>query len=328
MENNIDFVIPWVDSTDENWQREKEKYKSDILTDSRDIRYRDLDNLQYWFRGVEKFAPWVNRIHFITWGHLPKWLDTNHPKLNIVNHHDYIPREYLPTFSSHVIELNLHRIKDLSEQFVFFNDDIFITRPVSSRDFFVDGIPKDMAVMDIAFKKDEVHGSAVHNSVYLVNKYFNKRESIHNHFTKWYNPIYGGKLIKTLLLSPWKYFTGFYTSHLANAYLKSTFVEVWEREYERLAFTSSNKFRDMRDCMQFVFKFWQIASGNFVPAKPLGRSYSIGESLDRITSAIQTQRHKLICMNDNDYIEDFEDSRQSIIKSFEKVFPDKSEFEI
>ena len=71
---------------------EKKKQNMIILvSDDRDIRYRDWDNLQFWFRGVEKFAPWVNKIHFVTYGHLPKWLNVNNKKLNIVNHKDFMP---------------------------------------------------------------------------------------------------------------------------------------------------------------------------------------------------------------------------------------------
>ena len=97
--------------------------------------------LKYWFRGVENYAPWVKQIHFVTCGHLPEWLNINHPKIHIVNHKDYIPEQYLPTFSSHVIELNMHRIPGLSEHFVNFNDDVFLTQPVKPEDFFQDGKP-------------------------------------------------------------------------------------------------------------------------------------------------------------------------------------------
>ncbi|MBQ6357217.1 MAG: capsule biosynthesis protein CapK, partial [Solobacterium sp.] len=40
-----------------------------------DNRFKDWGLFKYWFRGVEKFAPWVNKIYFITWGHVPTWLD-------------------------------------------------------------------------------------------------------------------------------------------------------------------------------------------------------------------------------------------------------------
>ena len=81
MNGPIDFVMIWVDGNDPEWRKEKSKYDGKVVTASNsEVRYRDWDNLQYWFRGVEKFAPWVNKIHFVTWGHLPEWLDTTNPK--------------------------------------------------------------------------------------------------------------------------------------------------------------------------------------------------------------------------------------------------------
>ncbi len=139
----IDFVLLWVDGSDLRWLEEKNRYSDSggIVSASQSAaRYRDWDNLQYWFRGVEKFAPWVNKIYFITWGHTPSWLNKAHPKLKIVNHRDFIPEEYLPTFNSNAIELNLHRIDGLSEHFVAFNDDMFIIDHVEARDFFIERI--------------------------------------------------------------------------------------------------------------------------------------------------------------------------------------------
>ena len=56
--NPIDFVIIWVDGNDKQWQEEKAKYDGKTVTNANsEVRFRDWDNLQYWFRGVEKFAP-------------------------------------------------------------------------------------------------------------------------------------------------------------------------------------------------------------------------------------------------------------------------------
>lgn len=104
--------------------------------------------LRYWFRGVEKFAPWVNKIFFVTYGHMPKWLNIDHPKLVVVKHEDFIPSQYLPTFNSQLIEFNFCYIKDLSERFVYFNDDMFLLNDVSPERFFKDGLPCDLAGMD------------------------------------------------------------------------------------------------------------------------------------------------------------------------------------
>lgn len=100
-----------------------------------DARFRDYDTFKYWFRAIEKNATWVNRIYLVTCGHLPKWLNVQHPKLTVVKHSDFIPEAYLPTFSSDTIALNLHRIKGLSENFVYFNDDMFLINPTKSTDF-------------------------------------------------------------------------------------------------------------------------------------------------------------------------------------------------
>ena len=98
----IDFVLLWVDDSDPEWRKLRKQYSpdSDFLVDDSEARYRDWETLKYWFRGVEKFAPWVNKIYFVTCGHVPSWLNLDAEKLVHVKHEDYIPKEYLPTFSS------------------------------------------------------------------------------------------------------------------------------------------------------------------------------------------------------------------------------------
>ena len=136
----IDFVLTWVDGSDPDWLAQRREYQPGRGTDAGESRYRDWDNLQYWFRGVEKFAPWVNKIYFVTWGHVPKWLNTAHEKIRIVKHEDFMAPAYLPTFNINSIELNLHRIKGLSEHFVFFNDDMFLIDSVRPEDYFKNGL--------------------------------------------------------------------------------------------------------------------------------------------------------------------------------------------
>ena len=328
MSDKIDFVIPWVDGSDVSWNNEKSLHSPMELNDGTEVRYRDLDNLKYWFRGVETYAPWVNKIYFITWGHLPQWLNLSHPKLIIVNHQDFIPEKYLPTFSSHVIELFLHRIKGLSEKFVYFNDDIFIVNKTTEEDFFKNDLPVDLGIMDVNVSSDEYFGGAINNSLYIIKKYFSKKNIIRKNIFKWYNLKYGKLLFKTVLLTPWKQITGFYVDHLTNSYLKSTFENVWEKEHKRLEYTALNKFRDIRDVNQYVFKFWQLASGNFVPGKKIGRNYNLALELQEAMSAITGNTKKIVCLNDSEEIEDFEKVKKRLNNSFDKKFSSKSKFEI
>ena len=125
---NIDAVVMWVDGSDPEWLKEKKKYSPVKVDDSNSAnRFRDWGLMKYWFRSIEKYMPWIRKIFFVTWGHTPDFLKLDHPKLRIINHTEFIPKQYLPTFSSHTIEMNLFRITDLSEYFVLFNDKIIIS---------------------------------------------------------------------------------------------------------------------------------------------------------------------------------------------------------
>ncbi len=328
----IDFVIVWVDGNDPEWRQEKAKYDGSIVTASNsEVRYRDWDNLQYWFRTVEKFAPWVNKIHFVTWGHLPSWLDTSNPKLSIVKHTDFIPEKYLPTFSSHTIELNLHRIEGLAEQFVYFNDDIFLTAPVNPEDFFKNGKPCDTVAQDCIFFGKDSAGFFNGANVTVVNSNFKKRECIKKNLGIWFNPKNGFRnIVRTTLLMPWPWFPGFYYQHVATNFLKSNFDEVWEKEFDILDETCSHKFRKNGDVNQWVIKFWQMAKGQVsVRSDKFAYCYHIKESnFARLCEDIPSGRHKMLCLNDTANTLDFETKKEKVNQAFEKLLPDKSGFEL
>ncbi len=328
-DDKIDFVIIWVDGNDKQWQNEKDKYSPKRNTDNRSIRYRDWDNLKYWFRGIEKFAPWVNKIHFVTYGHLPDWLNKNNPKLNIVKHTDYIPKEYLPTFSSHPIELNLHRIKGLSEQFVYFNDDMFIIDYVKKSDFFVNNLPCDMAAINATVARDKLYNSVLYNNMLILNSRFKKNEIIRKNLSKWINLKYGKTLVRTLFGMPWSEFIGFYNKHMCNSFLKSTFEEVWEKEFEVLNETCMHKFRSKEDVNQFLFEYWQLMNGKFYPKKMNCCYFQALEQKQKLIKSIKKQKYKFICINDSEYNnEDFELLKEELKNSFETILPQKCSFEI
>ena len=329
----IDFVITWVDGADEAWLREKRKYEADGASDGEakwtngDSRYRDWDLLRYWFRGVERFAPWVNRIWFVTWGHYPSWLNTAHPKLKIVRHEDYILPDYLPTFSSHTIELNFHRIRGLSEHFVYFNDDMFLTAPVKRTDFFRRGLPCDAAVLlPIILKQNGVRAEI--NDLYVINDQFEKRKVMRKAPGIWFSPKYGKLLFRTLLLSPFRLFPGFFISHLPCAYRKQTFVEVWEKVPEILDSTCRHRFRETTDVNQWLFEYWQFCTG-IVPRTPdIGMYYEGKETFLTMCRDIAGQKYRMVCCNDSPEIGDFEKARKLLHRAFGNILPERSSFEI
>ena len=329
----IDFVIPWVDGSDPAWRKEKYKYMGTDEPDAGVDRYRDMGTLKYWFRAVEAYAPWVNQVHFITWGHLSEWLNTECPKLHIVNHKDYIPQEYLPTFSSHPIELNLHRIPGLSEHFVYFNDDTFLNNPVTPDFFFRKGKPCDyLRCKHIHFASaSDIYGHIQTNDVVAVNQHHSYLNTFLRHPGKIVSPNYGiGICLKNLVkLGNIHRFVGFENHHLPMPYLKKTFLDVWRAMPDLMNQVSGNRFRTPFDVSQSVFRYWQLASGQFCPVSPVtrGKLLRIADQNDHIEAALKDPAVKMVCVNDTPDEVNFEQAMAQIMAAYEKKLPNKSSFE-
>lgn len=326
----IDFVITWVDGSDSHWRQQRDFYLGQESTVN-EAQYRDWGILRYWFRSVEQYAPWVNQIHFVTCGQIPDWLNTEHPKLHCVNHVDYIPEAYLPTFSSHVIELNLHRIPELAEHFVYFNDDMYINSAVAPTDFFRKGLPCETPILSI-LAPSAVRDPFVHflcNDIAVINKHFRKKDVIAKAKWKWFHPCYGKYICRNLYCLPYKAFSAFYNFHIASSLRKSTFKEIWDREPELLHNTCKNKFRGLNDVNQYVMSYYNICKGEFFPRRAdMGKFYTIGQQDELLYADILSGKHKLICINDNPRNSGSIGYPQSaLIRVFNKKFPNKSMFE-
>lgn len=327
----VDFVVTWVDMDDPKWKESFSKYSGKIDDTKNEVstaRFRDHGLLKYWFRGVDKFAPWVRYIHFVTCGQKPDWLDENHPKLKLVDHKDYIPEEYLPVFNSSLIEIYLHKIPDLAEHFVYFNDDFFIVNHLSKERFFKDGLPNDIA----AFRYNSGMGmwsKCLLNNIKIINEKFDKKEVMKRDHDKWFHPSYGKKSNITKLLKPYGKFITLVTPHNAQPYLKLTFEEVWDYAGERLREVSKNRFRSPDDYTQELFRTWQICSSNFMPYNTYSdtKMYPLIMRPRKAAKAIYNQSYKLICINDNQHIPNYDKVMGNIENAFESILPEKSSFE-
>lgn len=328
----IDFVVTWVDGNDPAWRQEKAKYSGNGAFDDREERYRDWELLQYWFRGVEQFAPWVRKIHFVTWGHLPKWLDTTNPKLHIVRHEDYIPKEYLPVFNSTVLEIYMHRIEGLAEHFVYFNDDVFLTGSVQPEDFFKGGKPCDMLAFQpvVANPQNPTMSHLFLNNTLVLAKYFDKRKEVKAHWKDYfkigYPPLY---FFYNMLELAFPLYTGFYNVHGPAAFTRTTFEELWEKEEEILKETSQSRFRSASDISIYLFRDWQKLSNHFF-AKNIQRDFqyfNIEDDNRKLIKTIRKQKKKVICINDAKVTGDVEGIKVELQRAFGEIEPGKSTFE-
>lgn len=337
----IDFVLPWVDGNDSVWRGEKQKWeglsKEEMNTaddSNSDCRYRDNGLLKYWFRAVERYTPWVNKIYFVTCGQKPDWLNENHPRLYLVSHQDYIPSQYLPTFNANTIEMNFHRMEGLSEMFVYFNDDMFLLRPVNVDFFFNQGNP----VLDTSLKYTNKIGyngwsRLMFNDYCIVNKYFDINASIWSNRRKWFcvKELGFRRARRNFMcyLANKTLPVGLY-GHIALPHLKSSLAELWDLHPDIMEQSSTHKFRSDDQVNQWLLCAWDQAKGRFFPSREdkLGKNYSLNpNNVEEVCKVIRNQSIPQICINDTINNTDNDYCVKLIREAFEAILPDKSSYE-
>lgn len=329
MDFPIDIVITWVNQDDPKWLAKYKQYKASDHDEDVATRFRDYGTLPYVFRSIEKFAPWVNKVFLITDDQAPDWLNASYEKLVLVNHTDYIPSEYLPTFDSNVIELCLPRIDALSEHFICFNDDMFLNKPTESTDFFdVKGNPCDTLAFN-AIMPMSIFDHQHINNMMVVNNEFSKKERVKHLLPKLFNLKNGRWNLFSFLLLPWPRFTRFYDPHTPISFLKSAYTKLLKAHPEILPQTAEDRFRSERDYSIWLVRYLQMLSGDFKVRKfDFGVQYSLLNVQDAIKD-IEHSRHYLLNINDSNQLNDeqFFENTQSLTMTFEKKYPTKSGFE-
>ena len=125
----IDVVIKYIDLSDEKLIRKGIKQLN-----------KDIENgeIKYCIRSILTNIPWVNKIYIIMPNDKVKYFKSNEEiKEKII----YIKDKELIGFdsaSSTVFEFNLWRLKNfgVTQNFIYFNDDYFVGKPLKKSDFF------------------------------------------------------------------------------------------------------------------------------------------------------------------------------------------------
>ncbi|MBR1608614.1 MAG: Stealth CR1 domain-containing protein [Kiritimatiellae bacterium] len=334
----IDIVLPWVDGSDPAWiesRRRRLAAFSGAGTDSAaDCRYRDMGLLRHWFRGIERFAPWARRVFFVTCGHVPVWLDASNPRLRIVRHDEFLPARWLPTFNAPTIEMNFHRIPDLAERFVYFNDDTFLLRPVPAEFYFRGGDP----VTPASLRPRRMLGFEwwkryLANDEFVLNACIDTRPSIRANWRKWTSVRHLGlrrALGNALCWSvdgriPVKAF-----GHMPSPQLKSTLDGIWRACPEFMEEMSALPFAADVKVNQWLATAWNLARGRFFPAKPgtRGTYFDVcARTIDEAREAVRSRAAAQICLNDSGGNERPELHFRLLRESFDEILPDRSSFE-
>jgi hypothetical protein len=342
--NKIDFVLPWVDPTDDSWQKERNKYDKAYNLDDKEnsTRFRDMKTLKYVLRSIEKNCPWYNKIYLITTGHYPKWLDVSHPKIELITHEElFINKSALPVFNSNAIEMNLVNIEKLSENFIYLNDDMIIWEPLETHRFFKASKPIDFFhhawiprnKFYEMIKGKDTWIDALNNNIALIN---NTSFSSEMHNQQYYHHSYSLKQKISNFLQKNIYKKLFWINHWHHPqpYLKSTIKKVYSTYTNDMIDTSKHKFRSSSDITPYLYRYWHLMTGNFEPYyhddAVVVRPSSV-KSLEGICLEIDNYNHiNFICFNDQ--IGNIDDSEFNHLANaldyyLESKFPDKASFE-
>lgn len=187
---NIDLVFTYVNGFDLSYTLKKNSYmEEEHKVHNPAIRHEGIDEIVWAVKSALHFMPWLRTIYIVVDNQaLPGDLPTLSPKLRVIHHTDIIPSQYLPTYNSDVIESWLHAIPDISEVFLYNNDDIVHLAPISL-DEFVSAEDERLKVksklnMTVLRAKTTEYSKRICLTVDLLRERHPYIQCINNHHTK------------------------------------------------------------------------------------------------------------------------------------------------
>ena len=247
--------------------------------------------------------PYVERVFLVVSDdtQVPHWV--NRSSVEVVLHEDIIPHKYLPTFNSNVIECYFHNIRNLAEEFVYFNDDFFVMRPTAPDDFFMDGKTR------VRMKKSDGTPSNMFRT-------FNRNS------WEWAMRICGkNNRHPGIWMTP---------QHSPAPMLKSVVAEVMSNtDLQVYLRSASTPVRDYININQYIFTDAAYLAGKTVD-RPVDFQYMQIDrgTLPKILDAIDNPPAKTICLNDSCSSNDFPSTRKKILEHFAARFTKISKYEI
>lgn len=293
----MDAVITYVDGNDPVWKKDYEKYTNVPVMDK---RFRDWGTLRYLLRGIQTRMPFIRNVYLVVShpSQVPDWVDK--VQLKIVLHKDIIPEEFLPTFNCNPIEMHLHRIPGLDEEYLYFNDDMFPVGDCRPEDFFRDG--KAVIGYYRHLFASGMYKKICRNSDRLARKASGMKPSCF--FTR--------------------------PQHICSPMLKSQCEELYALVEEDIRRTSATRTRTEENLNQYLFLDYMNYKGLVLHHKISNKHFSVSvASPQSLRDFLHKPTRNLVCINDVRLSESrYERLREAIIDAFETTFPEKSRFEL
>jgi glycosyltransferase involved in cell wall biosynthesis len=281
----VDVVYTWVDGQDPAWEAARRARLAEVggaavaREASGPARYVDHGELRYSLRSLHLFAPWVRRIHLVTAGQRPDWLDVDHPRIHLVDHRDLLPPEALPTFNSHAIETAVHRIDGLAEHFLYLNDDFLLARPLRPERFFGASGSTAVVASSHTIGLPDDHGDP--DAPPFLRAAWNNRELLHEAF---------GAVVTRQL------------AHVPYAHRVSVLEELDRRFPDALAATARTPFRsatDVSPLSSLAQHFGLLTGTAHLASLDLAYVDLSNADLERRLAAVASRTHDVICLADH-----------------------------
>jgi hypothetical protein len=293
----MDAVITYVDGNDPVWKQDYEKTTNVPVMEK---RFRDWGTLKYLLRGIEAKMPFIRNVYLVVShpSQVPEWADRE--QLKIVLHKDIIPAEFLPTFNCNPIEMHLHRIPGMDEEYIYFNDDMFPVGDCRPTDFFRDGRPV-IGYYTHLFASG-MYKKICRNSDRLARKALGMKSSCF--FTR--------------------------PQHICSPMLKSQCEELYAKVEDEIRKTSATRTRTEENLNQYLFLDYMNYKGLVIREKISNKHFSVAvASPDSLRDFLHSPTRNLVCINDVRLSEErYEQLRGAILDAFESTFPAKSRFEL
>lgn len=284
----IDYVVPMVFPDDAQWRRDIEV--AGISHPERHVRWRSWGTERHLIRLVKKNMPFVRNVYVLLARKSQKrdWMDEY--GVRVVYHKDFIPGRFLPLFNSRSIEMFLKDIPDLSENFLYGNDDMFPLSELSESDFFIDGKP--------CIKMDE-------------KEYPEKPNNFQRACMCGLN--FAAREFRAPFTDTW-----LKNGHSIAPILKSTCEHLWQVGGVDII-RSISKFREPYNFNQYIYSWWQYLSGNFVDKAPKRSYVSVHMPVEDIEKVMLAKGQGIVCVNDNGCAGSHDEYASSVLTILEKM---------
>jgi len=282
----VDAVYMWVDDSDPSWRAKRAAVRTRLGLDTSTEEaagpmashyFRDRGELRASMRSLEMYAPWIRHIYLVTDDQCPPWLDAQHGRVTVVDHTEiFTSPDVLPTYNSHAIGSQVHRIPGLSDHYLLMNDDVMFNSPVTPYDFFT-----STGQLKVFFSRSRRPDISREHQSPLEEARTNSAELIERDFGRRASELF---------------------AHVPIPQRRDIATEVAERYAREISATVNSPFRSASDveANSWLHLYTALFTGRGTRAAIRFGYYATGDPQvrARLDESAQTPKIKVICLND------------------------------